>query len=67
MGFKSQAHDLCIALREEFNSLRNQHCTNKRLMECSSLVAAQNKGNLAGTDRIATFMGLGRDLTTAFG
>jgi len=31
-------------------------------MECMSLVAPQNKGNLPGMDRIATLMGFGDNL-----
>jgi hypothetical protein len=64
VGFRSQAHDVGVARREELNSLRHRHCVIKRLMECSSLVAGQNKGNLPGTDRIATLMGFGATFRT---
>jgi hypothetical protein len=66
VGFKSQAHDLGIALRKGLSNLRNRHGTMKRLIQCESLVAPQNKGNLPNADRIATLMALGMRFGAGF-
>jgi hypothetical protein len=58
VGFESQRHNVRIAGRGETESLRKRVCAGVRLIECSSLVAPGDKGNLPGAARIATSMSL---------
>ena len=60
MGFESQIHRIWFAGEGESESLGKRVCAGMRLIECSSLVAQRNKGNLLRSARIAILINLGR-------